>query len=64
ATLLRGLNYVGSLREVRFDVVNEFRSNIIIPSQSLCRVYDECYADYLEVVEFASKLYKKLFKTS
>ncbi|MEM1983268.1 MAG: FGGY family carbohydrate kinase [Sulfolobales archaeon] len=64
ATLLKGLKYVKSLEEVKFDTVQELRSGVIRPNQDLCAVYDECYGDYLEVVDAVSKLYRRLFKVS
>lgn len=63
-TLLKGLKYVGSFEEVKFKAVEELKSGVVRPNNDLCSIYDRCYAEYLEVVEGVSKLYKKLFKTS
>ncbi len=63
-TLLRALNYVGDLSEVRFESVDKLKSEVIKPSQNLCRTYDECRSKYLEVVEALSELYRKLLKSS
>ncbi len=64
ATLLRALNYVNDLSEVRFDTVSKLRSDVVIPSQSMCDSYAVCHSKYLQIADVVSRLYRWLFKTS
>lgn len=63
-TLLRGLNYVKSFEDVRFDAVRELKSDVVMPDENLCKAYEGCYSEYLEVVKSASKLYRGMFRAS